>query len=122
MILNHRDGENDSFVQKFQFNQISQSDLVRVVNDVLVVIQRVTFRVVRCGRFTGTHRHSDIAIPKFRNDRLHRSHSTRHTYSFVSFFGFGEIEPNAFTLDRPTGNLLALLSACSSSFHLPNAT
>jgi hypothetical protein len=33
------------------------------------------------------------------------------TYNATSFFGLGAIEPSALTLDKPAGNLLALLSA-----------
>jgi len=40
----------------------------------------------------------------------------------TSFFTLGEIEPSALTLDKPAGNLWALLSAWNNSFHLPRAT
>lgn len=67
--------------QELQLDQIAHSNLFRIVHDVLVVVQSVSFRIEHLGRFTWTHgdHHAVVSIRTQIIEQLrHARHSQCH--------------------------------------------
>jgi hypothetical protein len=66
----HHQYDQMLFVQKFQFNQISHTNLFRIVDDIFIVIECTIFRVLRCVRFARTHWYHYVAITNKRREKM----------------------------------------------------
>ncbi len=95
-----------------------------IIDNIFIIIKCITFWINYISLFCWTHRDNNtiISIQKPTVKFVKKNKRENKTNNVIAFFGLGAIEPRPLTLDKPSGNRCALLSACNNSLHLPRET